>query len=73
MNSEESFFSFTFSDNVEIRKTTLDPFSFSVCLNFLGSNMGLLTGMGLFQVVEWIVVYNIFQKVIIFVKGNTVK
>ena len=70
MNSGESFFSFTFSDNVEIRKTTLDQFSFQESLNFLGSNLGLWTGMGAFQILEWIVVYSVFQKIIMFANGN---
>ena len=70
MNSEESFFSFAFSDNVEIRKTTVDQFKFAESLNFLGSNLGLWPGMGLFQILEWIVVYNLFQKILMFFKGN---
>ena len=71
MDSEESFFSFAFSDKVEIRETTLDQFSFPESLNILGSNLGLWTGMGLFQVLEWIVVYNVVKKIIMFVKGNS--
>ena len=70
MNSSESFFSFAFSDKVEIRKTTLDQFSFSESLNFLGSNLGLWPGLGLFQILEWIVVYNVFKKIYMFAKGN---
>ena len=70
MNSEESFFSFAFSDNVEIRKTTVDQFNFPESLNFLGSNLGLWPGMGLFQILEWIVVYNLFQKISMYFKRN---
>ena len=70
INSEESFFSFAFSDNVEIRKTTVDQFNFAESLNFLGSNLGLWPGLGLFQILEWIVVYNLFQKILMFFKGN---
>ena len=70
MDSEESSFSFAFSDKVEIRKTTLDQFSISESLNFLGSNLGLWPGLGLFQILEWIVVYNVFKKMYMFAKGN---
>ena len=70
INSEEFCFSFAFSDKIEIRKTTLDKFSLSESLNFLGSNLGLWPGMGLFQILEWIVVYNVLKKFLMFANGN---
>ena len=52
MNSSESFVSLAFSKTVEVRKTTVDVFSLQESLNFLGSNLGLWPGMGLYQILE---------------------
>ena len=47
--------SFNFDNEVRVRKTTVDQFSFMDSLNFLGSNLGLWPGLGLHQILEWMV------------------
>ena len=47
--------SFNFDNEVRVRKTTVDQFSFMDSLNFLGSNLGLWPGLGLLQILEWLV------------------
>ena len=47
--------SFNFDNEVRVRKTTVDQFSFMDSLNFLGSNLGLWPGLGLHQILEWLV------------------
>ena len=47
--------SFNFDNEVRVRKTTVDQFSFMDSLNFLGSNLGLWPGLGLHQIIEWLV------------------
>ena len=44
-----------FNDKVRVKKTSVDRFSFLDSLNFFGSNLGLWPGMGLYQILEWIV------------------
>ena len=39
-------------DNVEIKKITVDKLLFMDSLNFLGSNLGLWPGLGLYQLLE---------------------
>ena len=50
-----SMFSFMFNEEVRVKKTSVDKFSFMDSLNFFGSNLGLWPGLGLFQLMEWIV------------------
>ena len=68
----DPFFSIAFSDRVEIRKTTVDSFSFSGSLNYLGSNLGLWPGLGLYQILEWFVRWSLgfftMQKIVTFFK-----
>ena len=56
---------FTFPNQVNIKNVTVDKFGFMESLNFLGSNLGLWPGMGLFQLLEGaislFVVYKVFQ------------
>ena len=47
--------SFNFDNEVRVRKTTVDQFSFMDSLNFFGSNLGLWPGLGLHQILEWLV------------------
>ena len=42
-----------FDENVRVTKTSVDQFSFLKSLNFLGSNLGLWPGLGLYQILEW--------------------
>ena len=42
-----------FNDEVRVKKTSVDQFSFMGSLNFLGSNLGLWPGLGLYQILEW--------------------
>ena len=41
-----------FSQSMEIKEITVDKFSFMTSLNFLGSNLGLWPGLGLYQLFE---------------------
>ena len=50
-----SSFSLSFNKEVRIKKTSVDKFSFMDSLNFFGSNLGLWPGLGLYQILEWIV------------------
>ena len=50
-----SMFSLMFNDEVRVKKTSVDRFRFMDSLNFFGSNLGLWPGLGLFQILEWIV------------------
>ena len=48
-----SLFSLMFNEEVRVKKTSVDKFSFMDSLNFFGSNLGLWPGLGLFQILEW--------------------
>ena len=50
-----SMFSLMFNDEVKVKKTSVDKFSFLDSLNFFGSNLGLWPGLGLYQILEWMV------------------
>ena len=50
-----SMFSLMFNHEVKVKKTSVDMFSFMDSLNFFGSNLGLWPGLGLFQIIEWMV------------------
>ena len=50
-----SLFSLMFNDKVRVKKTSVDKFSFLDSLNFFGSNLGLWPGLGLYQILEWMV------------------
>ena len=52
-----SAFLFGFSQTVATKKTSLDRFNFNDFLNFLGSNLGLWPGLGLFQLLEWFLAF----------------
>ena len=58
---------FTFPNQVSIRNVTVDKFDFMDSLNFLGSNLGLWPGMGLFQLLEGaislFVAYKVLNKI----------
>ena len=54
----ESGINFIFNEEVRVKKTSVDKFSFMDSLNFFGSNLGLWPGLGLYQILEWI--YGIF-------------
>ena len=47
--------SLMFNEEVRVKKTSVDKFSFMDSLNFFGSNLGLWPGLGLFQILEWMV------------------
>ena len=53
--NETSVFDLMFNDEVKVKKTSVDKFSFMDSLNFFGSNLGLWPGLGLYQILEWIV------------------
>ena len=42
----------TFTDQVSITRVTVDTFDLMTALNFLGSNLGLWPGLGLYQMLE---------------------
>ena len=50
---EGLMFSLIFNEEVRVKKTSVDKFSFMDSLNFFGSNLGLWPGLGLFQILEW--------------------
>ena len=50
-----SMFSLVFNDQVRVKKTSVDKFSFVAALNFFGSNLGLWPGLGLYQILEGLV------------------
>ena len=50
-----SSFSLSFNKEVRVKKTSVDTFSFMDSLNFFGSNLGLWPGLGLYQILEWMV------------------
>ena len=50
-----SMFSLMFNEEVRVKKTSVDKFSFMDSLNFFGSNLGLWPGLGLYQIMEWMV------------------
>ena len=52
---EGSLFSLMFNEDVNVKKTSVDKFNFMDSLNFFGSNLGLWPGLGLYQILEWIV------------------
>ena len=52
---EYSMFSLVFNEDVRVKKTSVDKFSFVAALNFFGSNLGLWPGLGLYQMLEGIV------------------
>ena len=41
-----------FSDQVRVKRISVDRFSFMDSLNFFGSNLGLWPGLGLYQILE---------------------
>ena len=47
--------SFNFDEEVRVKKTSVDQFSFMDSLNFFGSNLGLWPGLGLHQILEGLV------------------
>ena len=47
--------SINFDNEVRVKKTSVDQFSFMDSLNFFGSNLGLWPGLGLHQILEWLV------------------
>ena len=48
----DSMIGLMFNDEVRVKKTSVDQFSFMGSLNFLGSNLGLWPGLGLYQILE---------------------
>ena len=69
-NGEISSFDLMFNEIVRVKKTSVDKFSFMDSLNFFGSNLGLWPGLGLFQILEWMVgifiVRNLFKRIVLF-------
>ena len=52
---DPSMFSLAFSEEVRVKRIRMDSFSFLGSLNLLGSNLGLWPGLGLYQILEWMV------------------
>ena len=50
-----SMLSLLFNEEVRVKVTSVDKFSFMDSLNFFGSNLGLWPGLGLFQILDWMV------------------
>ena len=47
---------FGFNPIIRRKVVTLDKFDFMISLNFLGSNLGLWPGLGLFQIVQQVII-----------------
>ena len=60
---QQSMITLAFSDEVAVRKTSVDRFNFMDSLNYFGSNLGLWPGLGLYQVLELLVGLVIASKV----------
>ena len=60
-------FTLMFNEEVKVKKTSVDKFNFMESLNFFGSNLGLWPGLGLYQILDWMVeiflVSQIFKKI----------
>ena len=54
LHTDSPIFSLGFSQTVGVKVTRVDSFNFMESLNLLGSNLGLWPGLGLFQVLEWL-------------------
>ena len=54
LTANSSVFALGFSQTVAVKVTRVDSFNFMESLNLLGSNLGLWPGLGLFQVLEWL-------------------
>ena len=54
---------FAFVDEVTTKSITVDKFDFMEALNFLGSNMGLWPGLGIFQLIEGAFIITIASKI----------
>ena len=54
-HSVNAILGLAFNNEVRVKKTSVDKFSFMDSLNFFGSNLGLWPGMGLYQIIELIV------------------
>ena len=50
--SNNSLLYFSFNQNITKELVTVDTFDFMEALNYLGSNLGLWPGLGLFQLLE---------------------
>ena len=64
-NSNISGFSFGFSKTVNVKRTSMDRFNWNDFLNFLGSNLGLWPGLGLFQLFDWTITFLVKTETII--------
>ena len=47
-----SMINIAFSDQVRVKRISVDRFNFQDSLNFFGSNLGLWPGLGLYQILE---------------------
>ena len=59
-----SVLSLMFNEEVRVKKTSVDKFSFMDSLNFFGSNLGLWPGLGLYQILEWMVGIFLVSKIL---------
>ena len=58
-----SVINIAFSDQVRVKRISVDRFNFMDSLNYFGSNLGLWPGLGLYQVLELLVGLVIASKV----------
>ena len=58
VNGRTTLVSLNFDNEVRVRKTSVDRFSFLVSLNFFGSNLGLWGVLGLHLILEWTAIVN---------------
>ena len=63
---------FNFDNEVRVRKTSLNQFSSMDSPNFFGSNLGLWPGLGLHQILEWLVGMVVATQIIVRCRQFTV-
>ena len=69
--AEYTAFYFAFLDEIPTKPISVDKFSFMESLNFLGSNLGLWPGLGIFQITEGAIFLLLTSKYFVkFLKGQ---
>ena len=62
-SNEQRLVYFAIDNEVVVKTISVDTFDFMTSLNFLGSNLGLWPGMGLYQILEGPVLFFLGLKI----------
>ena len=65
-NFKDKMVKFFFDEEIQTEVVSVDKFDFLVALNYLGSNLGLFPGMGLFQIMEILVTFCLIHYKVIY-------